>query len=845
MTILSSTTGDGARRGLRQVARMLRREPVFAAGVILTFALAIGANATMFGLVDRLMLSAPSGIRAPERVERVRLRLTFPDGESFGVATTSYPTFAALQSTTTAFSAVAATRTDTATIGRSPAVTQIPVIAASGDYFALLQTTPVIGRFFGPSDDVAPSGNSVIVLGNDYWRRAFSGSTAALGQELMVNDQPFTIIGVAPRGFNGDDVAPVDAFLPLTAALRNRADDWITNRNLNLVSTIARLRGDVAVTAAAQMASGALRDESSSGGRSRAPSVELESLLPGQAARTSPQAQIALWLTAVSLIVMLIATANVGTLFALRSARRRRDAAVRVALGAGRGELARQLLIESLSVAGIGTAVGLVLARWLAELLRRVLLPDVAVGATFVDRRVLVASIIVATLAGVGAGLAPLMQQRRADVADDLRAGGSHGASARFRAQYVLVGIQTALCMVLLVGAALFVRSLDRVQSQDLGFRTSTLLYATLDFREHLPASERDELYRAATERVRHVAGVARATVVAGIPFGPHNIPPVSVPGVTWPPNTQFPIMYGATPDYLAAMDVQLVAGRLITGRDLRLSPQVVLVNETMARTAWPGQSALGKCVRAGFGTVPFDPSGDPSIDPSASAPCREVVGVVRDSRARSLRPDHHEDRLMQYYVPIEQLPSAPFPDEPNIMGMIVEARGDAAASSGAVQRAIQSNASRRLFAHVRPYQDLIDPQLRSWRLGTTLFTAMGALALLIATTGLVGVVSYVVTQRSREMGVRLALGGSRSSIAGLVIRDAVRMSSAGVVAGIAGALIAGPLIAALLFQTSPRDLVSVLSAALILLGATVLAAAWPAWRATRVDPVITLRADG
>jgi predicted permease len=395
---------------------------------------------------------------------------------------------------------------------------------------------------------------------------------------------------------------------------------------------------------------------------------------------------------------------------------------------------------------------------------------------------------------------------------------------------------------LLVVGAGLFIRSLDRVESQHLGFDTNNLSYVTIDFREHLPAVERDRVYHEAARRVRGAPGVLRASVAAGIPFGPHNIPPVSVPGVAWPPNSQFPIMYAATPDYLAAMGVQLVAGRMISANDDRAAPLVVLVNETMARTAWPGQPALGKCVRAGFGTFP------PNLDedPSASAPCRVVVGIVRDSRARSLRPEHNEDRLMQYYVPFEQIPAPPFPDIPNVMGIIVRSRGDASNAAAAIQQAIQSmDGNRQLFAHVKPYQDLIDPQLRSWRLGATLFSAMGALALAIAVAGLVGVVSYVVTQRAREIGVRLALGGHRSSVARLVIADALRMSGIGVAIGAVAALLAGPLVAALLFETSPRDITTLAGSVAVLLAATVIAAAWPAWRAARVNPVIALRADG
>lgn len=832
---------DQLRRDLRRTSRMVRREPVFVGGVLLTFALAIGATATMFGLVDRLMLSAPSGIRAPERVVRAQFRIAFDDGERAAMTTSSYPNALALEAASSAFTSVAAMRPDSATIGRGAALQQIPIVAATGGYFTTLGTTPSAGRFFGAGDDDPPYGSSVVVLGYAYCQRVFGDARAAIGQELVVNDQPFTIIGVAPRGFNGDGTATVDAFIPLTSSLRDRGGDWMTNRGLNLVSIVGRLRDGVTATVAAQIATAALLDETSAHGRAAAPVVELESVIPGKAARESTQGQIALWLTAVALIVLLIATANVGTLFALRSARRRRELAIRMALGAERAALVRQALTESVTLAAGGAIVGLLLSRWLSQIVRVVLLPTLAPDASIVDLRILMVSVGLATLAGVGAAVAPLLQQRRVDLVDDLRAGGGQGASGRFRTHRVLVATQTGLAMLLLVGAALFVRSLNRVQSQDLGFDTSQLLYVTLEPREHLPGDERDRLYFDAVERVRRNAEVARATVAAGIPFGPHNIPPVSVPGVAWPSGKQVPIMYGATLDYLAVMGVQLVSGRLIDERDRRGTPLVVLVNETMARAAWPGQSAIGKCVRSGFGSFPPDPDQDPSI----GAPCRLVVGVVRDSRARSLRPEHDEDRLMQYYVPFEQIPAPPFPDASAVMGLVVRTRGDALSAAPAVQRAIQSSASRQIFARVRPYQDLIDPQLRTWRLGATLFSALGMLALAIATAGLVGVVSYVVTQRSREIGVRLALGGTRANVARSVVLDAVRMSAIGVTAGALAALAAGPLLASMLFRTSPRDVPSLGAAAFVLIVATVLAAAWPAWRAARVNPVIALRADG
>ena len=826
---------DGLRCELRYALRSLGREPMLVAGVILTFSLAIGTNASMFGLVTRLMLAAPPGIRDADRVARVRLSFVDDDGNAFAMSTTSYPAFRSLREVATAFAAVGASRPDTMMAGRNPDVVPIAVLGVSPDYFTALGASPALGRFFGPADDVLSTGSPVIILGYAYWQRTFGGDRAVLGRQIVIDDRPFTVVGVAARGFNGAELATVDVFLPLSASLANSGDDWPHNRFMNLVSVVIRLRDGVSATAARQMASATVREQMAGSGR-LTPAVELVPVVPGKESRESPQSRIALWLAGVSIMVLLIATANVGTLLSLRSARRRREVAVRVAMGAGMGHIARQLVIESVLLAVVGTAVGLLLSRWFSHILRVSLLPSLPATETFIDGRVLGATIAIACIAGVLAGLIPLSQAWRTNVSEHLRSGG-HGLSVRLTVQHALVRSQVALCTLLVVGAALFVRSLQRVRSQDLGFSTTSLLYIRLDFRGFISGAESDLAYYDAVRRAHTLPGVTGATVVAGIPFGPHYIPGVAIPGRPWPPpGAQVPIMYGATPEYLDMMSVKLVHGRLLSARDNAGAPPVILVNETLARTAWPGQSALGKCMAIKFG-------GPPSAEhASASQPCRQIVGVVRDSRARSLRPEGNEDRLMQYYVPFEQMPVPPRPNPSRVMGMMVRAQGDIDRVAARVQRTIQSTSAVPVYARTRRYQDFLDPQLRSWRLGATLFSAFSILAVSIAAVGLFGVVSYVVTQRMQEIGVRLALGATSRRVAGLIVGDAVRMVSIGIIAGLLATVVAAPLMAPLLFQTSAREPASMVVATAVVLIATLVAAAWPAWRAGRVDPVGVLR---
>jgi predicted permease len=603
---------------------------------------------------------------------------------------------------------------------------------------------------------------------------------------------------------------------------------------------VARLANGVAPAVAADMASAGVRGRQTSSRQQVV--VRLDPIVPGKASRQSPQSRIALWLTGVSVIVLLIATANVGTLLLLRAERRRRDLAVRIALGAGQVHLARQLLIESLLLALTGAAAGLVLSRWFSGLLRVTLLPTLAPSEGFVDRRVLIVSIVVAGIAGILAGISPLIRRRETNLSLDLR--GSHTGSPRFTFQNILVGVQVALCAVLLVGAGLFVRSLQRVQSQDLGFSTSGLLYISLDFRGYSSGLERDVTYEDAVRRLRGMREVTSASVVQAMPFGNFHVPPINIPGGPESPASvwgQLPYMYGATPEYLAMMKVTLVQGRSLTPQDRRGTPLVALVNETMARTVWPDQPAIGKCIRAG---MTFNPPGEGGLaDPAL--PCRTVVGVVRDSRARSLRADAREAHLMQFYVPFSQLPERVMdPEGPQIAGLLVQVAGNPERVASTIQRTIQSTSTIPVFARVRLYQDLLDPQLRSWRLGAVLFSVFSALALGIAAVGLFGVVSYLVAQRTQEIGVRLALGGTRAAMWRMVVTDAVRLVAVGIVIGGLAAMAAGPLIRSMLFQTSPWEPANLVSAIAVLLGVTVVAAIWPAWRAGRVDPLVALRVE-
>ena len=336
--------------------------------------------------------------------------------------------------------------------------------------------------------------------------------------------------------------------------------------------------------------------------------------------------------------------------------------------------------------------------------------------------------------------------------------------------------------------------------------------------------------------------GVTGATVVLSMPFGNFNVPPISVPGLAEPPSVggQLPYLYTATPTFLRLMGVTLREGRLFTEADGHGSPLVVLVNETMARSLWRGVSAIGKCIRVGFDPAAAEPS---PLAPE-TLPCRQVVGVVRDSRVRSIRATGNESRLMQYYVPFGQQPAPFMAGASQVNALLVGTVGDPSRMVGSVQRFLQATATTPVYARVSPYEDLLDPQIRPWRLGASLFSALGGLALAIAAVGLFAVVSYLVTQRLREIGIRLALGGTSASVARLIVGGAARLVAIGAGLGAIAAFALAPLMQSMLFETSAYDVGVIAAVAGVLAAVAIAASATPAYRASRVSPSRTLQAE-
>jgi putative ABC transport system permease protein len=834
-----------ARQDLFYAARSLVRQPGFTVFVVLTLALGIGANSAIFGLLDRLLLSPPPHIQDAERVVHLVVGES-GGGPRFTMVSTSYATFADLRDETRSFAGLAATATGPATFGHGADVTAVETAKVTGGYFQLLGVHPAAGRFFGEEEDRPPDGAEVVVLSHAFWQRQFAGDPAVLGREIVLGNRPFGVIGIAPRGFTGDDIKPIDVWIPLNAGMRDMPAGWRDNRGLNVVRLVARLKGGVAAAAARQDATAAYRHGRELFFPEDAAQGEI-TFLPLIAAAgpdgLTQEGRIALWLAGVAIAVFLIAVGNVTNLLLLRTARRQHEVAVRLALGMSRGRLVRLWVTESLLLACLGGAVGLLVAYWGGNLVRLTLLPDMAAAEASLQPRLFLVTAMTTILAGLVAGLLPARQAGAASLAEGLDPASQARSVRRSPLLTALLLLQTGLSAVLLAGAGLFIASLYNVRTQNLGFTTERTLLAQKPSGPgsmgKLQGARQDAFYREALERVKALPGVEMAIPVNALPFGVHNIPSISVPGRedALGDDVQLPFMNLATPDYFRMMGMSILRGRGITAADDAKAPLIVVISETMARTIWPDVNAIGQCIRIGD-----EPDEPPSAGASPSLPCREVVGIVNDARRRSIRPEAIP--IMQYYVPYEQAPAPPMPEIPTISGLLIRTAGDPLAMAKVVQQTIQSVSADAPFIKVAPFQDLIDPQIRPWRLGATLFSLFGALALTMAAIGLYGVLAYMVAQRRKEIGVRMALGASSGRVVRSVVGEGLVIALLGLGIGGLGVLAMGRWFEPLLFDVTPRDPGVLSTVALTLAAVSVLASLIPALRATRVDPTLALRTE-
>jgi predicted permease len=825
---------DALRQDLRYALRGLVNRPGFALAVVLTLALGIGANAAMFSIVDRLLFRPPPMLRDPARVHRIYLAETYR-GTEYDHGYFPYARFVDLTRDTRSFTRTAMFAEQDLAVGTGTDARRVKVGIVTARFFGFFDAPPALGRYFGTAEDVPPTGTPVAVLSYGLWETRYGGSPDVLGEALQIGPTRYRIVGVAPRGFAGlwPD-APPAAFVPMSvvgsqreAAFRKEGEDWWTTYHWQWAQMIAERRpGVTRARAAADLSRADLRSyetQATREPRARArdldevkPHALVASVLADRGPNETKVAKVATWIGGVAMIVWLIACANVANLLLGRALERRREIAVRLALGVSRLRLAAHLLTESLLLGLVGGVAGVLLAQWGGTVLRSAFLSSTSAATVITDPRTLVYAGAAALVAGLLTGLAPLAQSRHSDLRRDLREGGRQGTRRSSRLRAGLLVLQGALCVVLLVGAGLFVRSLDHVRSVRLGYTPGQVLLVERSMRGvSIDSAAGAALIGRLRETALSIPGVVNATRQVTTPLYDMWDLNLYAPGVDSSRTRGEFELNAVSPSYFATVGTRVLEGRGIGPQDVAGAPPVMVVGRSMAERLWPHQDALGRCVR---------------VD-SQTAPCHYVVGVAEDIKANDLGGES----TYYYYLSAAQF----HPDEG---GLFVRVRGDPDAMKEPVRKRLQALMPGASYVTVTPLRDFVTGQTKSWRLGATMFAIFGALALSLAAIGLYGVLAFDVRQRLHELGIRVALGASMRDIMGYVVSGGMKLAGAGIGLGLAIVLLLGRWAEPLLFEESPRDPSVLIAVTAILLGVAVLASFLPARRAARVDPMEALR---
>jgi predicted permease len=823
---------DRARQDTTYAVRSLRRTPGFSLGVILILALGFGVNAGMFSLFDALYLRVPSGVVAPSNLRRLYIQThataaTPPQT----YAQFNYPSFRVVSAANGGIPMAAATEGDSNIVSAAGMRRGVRISEVSGTYFDVLGVRPEIGRFFMSDERAIESPTFVTVISDRLWRAIFHGASNAIGQTIRIGRRPFTIIGVAPRDFAGIDLDAIDVWTPLNTHIGEFvgiSGPWYTTFG-SALEVIARLPATASERALVGNATDAYRSVHLMGWGYDPKANVLTGPIMTAAGPMKPSDEmlVARRVTLMALAVLLIAAANAGNLMLLRVSRRAREIAVRRALGVASMRLVEQIALESVVLSIFAAASAAIVAYWTATASRNLAMPRLHISVPVLDARTV--GFIFAMSLGIGlvVGIIPAITALRANLSDSLRAGSRDVSYRRSRVRQALVVIQTALCLVLLVAAGLFVRSLDNVRSIDVGYDRDHLVLVSANFDEG-PFSHAEELKRALpliAQRLRQLPSVRQVALSQLTPMGGAEFAPLHLPGRDSLPHMSdigMPTGNAVSPSFFKAAGLRIIEGRDFTEQDKPGAPRAMIVTSTMARAFWPNESPLGKCLIVG----------------DATDPCTIVIGVVQDAHAGQLV----EGPKMMYFRPLAQTPRA----NPSVIELrMARATGPALVAvrveAGVATHELLPSA---LGADVKRIDDLLVRELRPWVLGVKLFTGFAILALVVAAFGIYSVVAYGVSQRTNELGIRVTLGARASDIVDLVVADGIRTVGVGMGLGLAAALLTTRLLNAFLFGVTAQDPAVFAGCIAVLTALATLACAIPAWRASRIDPATALRIE-
>jgi predicted permease len=818
---------------IRFALRLLLSRPVVTAAAALSLGLGIGANTAIFSLVNEVFL-APLPVERPH--ELVAVFTTVPQnqqGAFGGTMPTSRMNYEDYRARTTVFSDLAAAAFTPLSISSGAGEPeQVPGQLVSGNYFRTLGPPMALGRGFVPEEDAAPGAGPVAVLSYGLWQRRFGGDAGIVGRTVTVNGLPLTVVGVTAESYTGIGIfgAPglwVPFSMHREMAAGFLAENWDSRRAL-LMQIIGRLKPGVGVEAAAanvRAVGDALAQDFPVDNRGRtglAVPLADTTISPVPAQRQAITTAGAL-LTVVVALVLLIACANVANLLLALATTRRHEVAVRLSIGAGRSQLIRQLLVESTMLGLLGGVVGLLVAYW-ARLgllaMRPPFLPDGALTMDL-DGRVLAFTAVVAVLTGLVFGLAPALQLSKPDLVAELKDRSSQASASRgwFSLKNALVVTQVALSCVALVGAGLFLRSLGNARRIDPGFDVASLATLSFNLAARGLAGEAAQARQAEVlDRVRGLPGVRHAALSNNLPLGGGGfLRSIFLEGqdATDQRAGRFAQIAVVSDSYFETTGIRLLRGRTFTPADTMTAPRVVVVNQTMAERFWPGEDAIGRRFRF-FGDTDYT----------------EVVGVARDGKYNFIG----EDPQAFLYQPLTQVV------QPQV-SLIV--RSDTPeATLGAVRAVVQGMEPTLPLTGVNTMATVLDQGLWAARMGALLLGVFGALALVLAAIGVYGIMAHAVGQRTREIGVRLALGATAGDVWRMVLRQGLVLTVAGILVGAGLAAAGASSLTALLYGVSTFDPLTFGSIALMLLAVAVVAIGIPAYRASRVDATVALRAN-
>jgi putative ABC transport system permease protein len=806
--------------------RMLIRSPGFSIVAVLALALAIGANTSIFSLFNGVMWR-PLPVKDPQQLVVVA---TKQRGLDFPIPL-SYPDFQDYRQLKAVFSDMIGYVPDPVNLQAEGRPTRAWAELVTGNYFSMLGLEAARGRTFAADEGWVPGKDALIVLSYKYWQTRFGGNPDIVGRSVQVNKHPFNIIGVAPERYHGAYYfLEPDFYIPVTtmSLLDPKSADDLNKRGATYLRVLARLqpgRTPTQALAAAQPTDRRLAQEFPESHKDMSLLV-----IPELNARPEPGLGAfmskAVWVfMSLAGLVLLIACANVANLILARANGRRRELAMRFALGASRGRMIRQLLTESVLLALCGGIAGLVFARWAAMALMSIRIPTDLPLHLFdlrVDWRVFAFSFLVALITGIVAGLMPALQAHRTDLADTLKVGGRSGGGSTGHHRYrnALVVAQVAVSLLLLACAGFFIRSLQNSANVDMGFRVDHTLMMSVDLGLQGYSEERgQQFYKQISDRVKSLPGVRNACFAAYIPMGYENdivnVFPDGQP-VDNKSSAETSFSNQVQPDYFRAVGVRVIKGREFTEADSATAPKVAIVNETFANQIWPGQDPIGKIFRT-----------------EKDGPAIQVVGLTRTGKYTFL----YETPQLFVYFPVAQRYVA-------AATLMVYSQDDPLRLVGPVRDQIQQlDGSLPVFdvntmeAHVEYGKPLLPA-----RLGAMLVGSFGMLGLVLATVGVYGVVSYSVSQRTHEIGIRSALGAQRRNVLGMVLKQGMTMALIGTVIGIVLAFLLFRGLRSVLYGVASTDLVTLAAVSSLLLAIAFVASYIPALRATQVDPVVALR---